>query len=144
MAILRQSPVAHLGEPELSFHDAKNMFHLGADARFILITGALHFSQLAVPTTLVLGRAGRVDNRGVYDSTATDLQPVLVQILINQVEQMITQIVLLHQVAELANCGFVGHWLLAKVNANEAAHGAGIVEGFSAAGSERLNQCCRK
>ena len=79
---------------------------------------------------LVLGGTWRTDNTGVNDRPAGNLQPIFLQILIDQVEQLIAQIVLLHQVAELADRGLVRHGFSAEVNPDELAQRSGIVEGF--------------
>lgn len=105
---------------------------LHAEEPLITLPGLMHLRVALL--FLVLGRTGRIDNRGVDDSAAIHLQPVLIQILVNQVEQLIAQIMILHQVTELADRGFVGNGLLTQVNADEAAHGARIVEGFLGGG----------
>jgi hypothetical protein len=75
-------------------------------------------------------RARRADDAGVNNGTAGYLQAVLLQILIYQVEQLITQVVLLHQVAELADRGFVRHRLPTEVDADEVAQRTRVVESF--------------
>ncbi len=67
---------------------------------------------------LVLGRTRCTDDAGVDDGAPGDLQPVLLQVLIDQVEQVIAQIVLLHQVAEFANGGLIRYRLPAQINSN--------------------------
>lgn len=79
---------------------------------------------------LVLGRTGRTDDGGIDDRTTGYLQTVLLKVLIDQMEQLIAQVVLLHQMAELADRGFVRCRLTTEINAHELAQGAGVVEGF--------------
>lgn len=79
---------------------------------------------------LVLGGTWRADDAGVNDCTAGDLQPILVQILIHQMEQLVAEIVLLHQVTELADRGFVRHGLPAEVDTDKLSQRPGIVKGF--------------
>jgi len=78
----------------------------------------------------VLGGTRCIDDTGINNRAAGNLHPVFLQILIHQMEQLIAQIVLLHQVAELANRGFVRNGLSAEVNADELPQAAGIVEGL--------------
>lgn len=79
---------------------------------------------------LVLGGTRGANDTGINNGAAGNLQPVLLQILIDQVEQLVTQIVLLHQVAELADCGLVRYRLPTEVDADKLSQRAGIVEGF--------------
>ena len=78
----------------------------------------------------VLGGTRCADDTGVDDSASRYLQAVLLQILIYQVKQLITQIVLLHQVAKLADRGFVRHRLPTEIDADEEAQRTGIIESF--------------
>ncbi len=79
---------------------------------------------------LVLCRAWSVDDAGINDGAAGNLHPVFLQILVHQMEQLIAEIVLLHQVAELTDCGLVRNGLSAEIDSDELPQRAGIVESF--------------
>lgn len=79
---------------------------------------------------LVLGRAGRVDDTGIDDSAPVHLQAIFLQILIDQIKQSISQIMALHQMAELTDFCFVRRRLLTEVNAHKLTHRGGIVQNF--------------
>ena len=77
---------------------------------------------------LVLGRAWRVDDTGIDDGSPVYLQAIFLEILIDQIEQSISQVMALHQMSELTDGCFVRRRLLTEVNAHELAHRAGIVQ----------------
>lgn len=52
---------------------------------------------------LVLSGAGRTDDRGIHNCAPIHRQTVLLKILIDQAEQLITQIVALYQMAKVAD-----------------------------------------
>ena len=101
---------------------------LHAEVPLIALAGLTHL-RIAL-LLFVLGGTRRADDAGVNDGAARYLQAVLLQILIYQVEQLITQVVLLHQVAELADRGFVWHRLSTEVDADEVAQRTGVIESF--------------
>ena len=78
----------------------------------------------------VLGRTGCADNARVNDGAPGYLQPIFLEVLIHQVEQVIAQIMFLHQMAEFADGCLVRHRLPAQINPHELAQGAGVVKGF--------------
>ena len=106
--------------------DTDVRFH--SEVPLIALAGLTHL-RIAL-LLLVLGGTRRADDAGVNNGTAGYLQAVLLQILIYQVEQLITQVVLLHQVAELADRGFVRHRLPTEVDADEVAQRTGVIESF--------------
>lgn len=83
---------------------------------------------------LVLGGTGRINDRGIDYRSAGNFYPVLIEILIDQMEQVIAEIVFFHQMAKLADCSFVGNRLLTEIDTDEVAHGAGIVQSFFGSG----------
>ena len=78
----------------------------------------------------VLGRTGCADNARVNDGAPGYLQSIFLEVLIHQVEQVITQIMFLHQMPEFANDCLVRHRLPAQINPHELAQGARVVKGF--------------
>lgn len=83
---------------------------------------------------LVLGGTGRINDRCIDNGAAGNFYPVLIEIFINQMEQVIAEIVLFHQMAKLTDRGFVGNRLLTEIDTDEDAHGAGIIQGFFGSG----------
>lgn len=79
---------------------------------------------------LVLGRARGIDDGGVHDRPPAHLQAVLLQVVLDQYEQLLAQVVGLQQVTELADRGLVRDRFPAEVDADEAAHRPGVVQGF--------------
>ncbi len=79
---------------------------------------------------LVLGGTRGADDAGVNDSPKEDLQAIFLEILVHQVEELVAQVVLLHQVAELADGGLIRHGLPAEIDADELAQRTGVVEGL--------------
>ena len=79
---------------------------------------------------LVLGRTRSTDDAGVNDGTSGDLQPVFLEVLIDQVEQMIAQIMFLHEMAEFANRCLIRDRLPAEIDTDELAQGTGVVKRF--------------
>ena len=55
-----------------------------------------------------------------------------------------SKLVLLQQVAELANRGLVRHWLTAEIDTANCRMAAESYSASSTPGSERLNHSCRK
>lgn len=82
----------------------------------------------------VLGRAWGVDNRGIDDGAAGDLQPLRLQVPGNLFEDTDAQLVRFEQVPEVADGGLVGHPLAPEIQAHEATHRHRIVERFLHAG----------
>src|SRR5690606_32150215 len=79
---------------------------------------------------LVLGGTRCIDDAGIDDGPSAYLQPILLEILIDQMKQLIAQVVTFHHVAKLADRGFIRHTFLTQIDAYEVPHGARIVQGF--------------
>ena len=79
---------------------------------------------------LVLGRAGRIDDRCIDDGTGTHFQPIFLKILIDQYKQLIAQVMRFKQMAELTNRGLVRRRLASQVDAHKAAHGPRVIQSF--------------
>lgn len=101
---------------------------LHAEVPLIALAGLPHL-RIAL-FLFILGGTRRADDAGIDNGTSGYLQAILLQILIHQVEQLITQVVFLHQVAELADRGFVRHRLPTEVDADELAQRTGVIESF--------------
>lgn len=71
-----------------------------------------------------------MNDGGVDDGAAADAQAVFFQVRIHPVEQFLAQVVALHEVAKLADRGFVRRRLPAQVDADERPQGARVVQGF--------------
>ena len=85
--------------------------------------------HLQVPFFLpIRRRTRRVDDAGIHGRALVHLQPVLGQVYIDHAEQVIPQVVPLHEVAELADGGFVRCGFPTEVDAHESAHRQGIVQ----------------
>lgn len=79
---------------------------------------------------LVLGGTRCADDTGVNDGTAGDFQPILLKILVQQMEQLITYVVLLPQVAKITDNGLIWQELPSKVDTDKLSQSMGIEEGF--------------
>ena len=79
---------------------------------------------------LVLGGTRCIDDAGIDDGPSAYLQPILLEILIDQMKQLIAQVVAFHHVAKLADRGFIRRTFLTQIDAYEVPHGARIVQGF--------------
>jgi hypothetical protein len=79
---------------------------------------------------LVLGGTGGADDAGINNSAPGYLQSVFLEVLIDQVEQLITQVVLLHQMAEFADRRFIGHRFSTQIDSDELAQCAGVIQGL--------------
>ena len=108
---------------------------LHPEVPLIALAGLVHIRVALL--LFVLGRTRRIDDTGVNDGPAGYLQPVLLEVLIDQVKQMIAQIMFLHQMAEFTNGCLVRHRFPAEINTDEVAQGAGVVKSFL---SSRIRQ----
>ena len=76
---------------------------------------------------LVLGRRRRIQDGRVHDGAGADLQPMLLQIPVDQREDALAQTVPFQQVTELAHRGFVWRRLAAQVDGHEVTHRQRVV-----------------
>ena len=109
---------------------------LHAEVPLLALSGLVHVRVALF--LLVLGGTRSTDDAGVNDGAPGYLQPIFLEVLIDQVEQMVAQVMFLHQMAEFANGGLVRHRLPAQINTHELAQGAGIVEGFLGSGIRQV------
>ena len=101
---------------------------LHAEVPLITLLGLVHLRVTRL--VLVLGRGRRTDDRRIHDGAGRDLHPLGLQMPTDFFEQALTQIMLFQQMAELAHGGFVRCTFPSQINADEFAHGDGVVEGF--------------
>ncbi|KAA3626771.1 MAG: hypothetical protein DWQ09_15225 [Proteobacteria bacterium] len=59
-----------------------------------------------------------------------DLFPIFIQVLTDQVDQLIVQVVSLHQMLELEYGGFIRNRPLSEIDANKKECGVRVVQGF--------------
>ncbi len=78
----------------------------------------------------VIRRTRGIDDAGVNDCASGYLQPVFLEVLIDQVEQVIAKIMFLHQMAKFTNRCLVRDRLPAEIDTRELAQGAGVVKRF--------------
>ena len=79
---------------------------------------------------LVLGGTRCADDAGIDDGAPGHLHPVFLEVLVHQMKQLISQIVLLHQMAELANRSLVRRGFAPQVDAHKTTQRLGIVQCF--------------
>lgn len=90
---------------------------------------------------LVLGGAGRVDDADIDNRTPVYLQPIILEVLIDQVKRLVAQIVIvaLHKVSEFSNGGFIGHGrIFSQVDAPELSHGSRVIGRFLGSGVRQV------
>ncbi|GBH21436.1 Transcription antitermination factor NusA [Pseudomonas syringae pv. actinidiae] len=85
---------------------------LGAEIVRVTFIGLMHL-RIAF-AILVLGRTGRVNQRGIDDGALTQRQATVAQITINYAENPGRQLVLFQQTTEVENGGFVWNALQAQ------------------------------
>ena len=113
----RVNELAAAVDPDVPFH---------AEEPLLALPGLAHLRvALAV---LVLRRTRRIDERRIDDGAGPHVQSVLRQVRIDQPKQLLSQVVRLHQMAELAYRGLVGHRLSAQVNADKVAHRPRVIQ----------------
>lgn len=130
MSILIQSTLSHLREAELAFDNAKLVLNLGSGARLVSVPATLFLSQFSISATLLPGKTRCADNPGVNDSAPGHFQAIFLEVLIYQMEQMVTQIMFFHQMKELTDHDFVRSRFPSQVNADESPQRGGIVQDF--------------
>jgi hypothetical protein len=79
---------------------------------------------------LVLGRTRCANNAGVRNGAAGNAQAPFLQVLAHRLKQRLPQGMLLQQMPEVENGRLVWHSLPSQVDADKAAHRAGLIEGF--------------
>jgi len=120
---------------QLGFRIHANMgFH--SEVPLVAFLGLTHI-RIAL-LLLVLGRTGRTDDAGINDGAAVHFQAILFQILVNQVEELVSQIAFFHEVAEFADGCLVRRRLSAQVNTDKATHSTGIVNRLFSGGIREL------
>ena len=71
-------------------------------------------------------------------------RPRTLKMLVDGGKYLSSKLVLLQQVAELANRGLVRHWLTAEIDTGKLPHRSRVIQRLLHPGSERLNHSCRK
>src|SRR5690554_3750793 len=79
--------------------------HLHAEVPFVALSGLVHF-RIALASA-VLGGAWIRNNGGIYDAAFTQHQAVLLQVFIHLFKQRLAKTVLLQEMPEVENGGFV-------------------------------------
>ncbi|MNV87110.1 hypothetical protein D3C71_1812060 [compost metagenome] len=97
-------------------------FH--AEIVLVALLGLVHF-WIAF-TVLVLGRAGRIDQRGIDNGALAQRQPSVTQIAIDHGQDAGSQLVFLRQSAEVEDGGFVGNTL--QIQPGELPQDGGLVQ----------------
>jgi hypothetical protein len=116
-----------VGQAALAVH-ADVQLH--AEVPLLALPGLVH---LGVTRAFgVLGRAGRTDDGGVHDGAGLELEAALLQDLADLGEQLLAQLVLIEQPAELEHRGGVWYRLAPEVDAHEAAQAGAVVQRFFA------------
>ena len=102
-----------------------NLFSLAVNANMALHAKAplVPFPRLIhlriPPLILILGRARRINNRGIHDCAGIHFQSIILEILVNQGEQLIAQIGRLKQRTKVAYRGFIRRRLVPQVNTHK-------------------------
>jgi hypothetical protein len=115
-------------------------FH--AEIPLVALLGLMHLGIARLVG--IFGGRRRTDDRRNDNRAGGQLEPLRRQMPLHLVKQLPTQIVLLQQVAEAAHRSLVRHRLAAEGDPDKAPHRQRIVKPSSAAGSDRLNHCCKK
>jgi len=109
----------------------------------LLALGGLMHLRVALALS-VLGRTRCADDRRIDDRALADLDAVVRQIRVHPRQQLLAELVPLQQMTELADRRLIRSRLLAQIDAREPAHRFRVVQRLFTAGSDRLNQSCRK
>src|SRR5690625_5704095 len=107
-------------------------FH--SEVPLVSFTGLTHLGITLAFT--ILRRAGCTDDGGIYNRAAMNLDAVFAQVLLDQFEQLLTQIVGFNKIPELADYGLIRNSFMAQINAHKPAHGARVIQDRK---STRLN-----
>ena len=78
----------------------------------------------------VFGGAWSVDDAGINNSAPGHFHSIVLEILIHQVEQLVAQVVLFHQMAELADGRLIRRRLSPEIDAYKLAQRLGIIKSF--------------
>jgi len=116
--------------------------HLHAKVPLVAFSRLMHLRVAFA--FFVLGRTRGIDDARIHNRTGADFQPVLMKILVDQGKQLVAQVMRLKQMTELADRGLIRCRLTSQINTYKEAHGRESYRASSTAGSDRLNQCCRK
>ena len=138
--------VVHVGgRDHRAVHQAALAVHadvqLHAEVPLPTLLGLVHLGVAGVVG--VLGRARRSDDGGVDDGAGLELNRFAARPP-DLGEQLLAELVVIEQAAELEHRGGVGHGLAAQVDPHEAAQGGTVVQSLLAGPSARLNQCWMK
>ena len=71
-----------------------------------------------------------MDNGGIYYRALPQQQALLFQVLLHRLEDLLGQVMLFHKVAERQDGGGIRDVIFGKINAGEAADGAGVNQGI--------------
>jgi hypothetical protein len=140
--------VMHLGRRGLqAVHDAAVGIH--ADMRLhaeIPVVALLRRRHLGIAGLgFVLGRRRRIDDRRVDQRARAQGDALVGKVTVHLGEQLLRQLMLLQQVAEVEDRGLVRDPVVAKLDAREPAHRVAVVEhllGHRVA--QAHTSCCRK
>ena len=99
--------------------------HFHAEVPLIALLGLVHLRVAFA--ALVIGGAGRLDDRGIHNATFTQHQAVPFQVLVHRFEQLLTQAVLFQKMTEVEN-GCLIRKPFYETKAGEAAHGLDLVQ----------------
>jgi len=99
-----------------------------SEAPLVALLRLVHFR---VPLALaVLGRTGSGDDGRIDYRTGADFKTIFLKEFRDQDEQLLTQVVHLQQMPELADRGFIRCRLTTQVDPNETTHGTRVIQSF--------------
>jgi len=116
--------------------DRMNQLGLSADtnmrlhAEVPLVTFLRLMHHRVTGFVLVVGRAGCIDDGRIHNRASVNYQPVFLKIAVDLYKQLIAQIMRFEQMSELADRGLVRCGFTPMVDADEAPHGARVIQGF--------------
>src|SRR5271163_2471778 len=85
-----------------------------------------------------------MDDRRIYDRAGANFDPFGVQMIVDRVQHRSTQLMCFNQMAEFADRGLVRHSFAPRSMPTKRRIEIDSYRASSVAGSERLNQCCKK
>src|SRR4026208_266298 len=96
---------------------------LHAEMPLVALLGLMH---LRIPLLLAILRGtGGIDNGGIHNGPAADLQALLRQIFSNPHKELFAYVMSLQQMPKLTDGRLVGHRLAAQIDADKMPHGTG-------------------
>ncbi len=87
---------------------------------------------------LIVCENGSMDNGGIYYRALPQQQALLFQVLLHRLEDLLGQVMLFHKVVERQDGGGIWDVIFGKINAGEAADGAGVNQGIETLGNTFL------